>query len=202
MSALEAIRTIRETFERRKGIGHISQKNGTQLAGHLPNIAPKAYLHELYAGVTNKMINKLESDLNKKIPPELKSIYYEFNGFSFFHAGINLFGTVVGQQFNLDERLPYSLVNGNLPIKTPPQTTEEILYIGTYGLDSSLVYIDTTTGNVHRTKRNRLDKLASWDSVSHWICVELPRLDAFYAEDVDSIEDKDYQLPEEDQRSV
>lgn len=202
MLVLDAISTMRATFDRRKGIGHIIQKNGTQLSGHLPNIAPKAYLHALYTGIGDRTIRKLESDLDRKIPSELKLLYSQNNGFNFFHGGINLFGSSYGQTFSMDERLPFSLVNGNFPLKTPPETTKKILYIGTYGLDSSLVYVDTSTGKVHRTKRDRLNKLASWQSISHWICLELARLDAFYSEDVESIVDRDYPLPVGDQSSV
>ncbi len=195
MSVQMAVRTVLDTFERRRRTGYQLQKNGTQLAGHLPWIAPKAYLHELPSGIKEKAIKRMQLELGRDLPLEIKDLYLQFNGFSMFHGAINLFGSVYDQEFSIDQRLPFSLLNGNYALKVPPETTSNILYIGSYGIDSSLVYHDALTGNVHRTGRLRLEELASWKSISDWICVELPRLEVFYSPDGSFSKPRDGQLP-------
>lgn len=173
----EAIGTMLAVFEKYKSGGHVTQRNGTQLAGHLPHLAPKAYLHELPLPATTRAIRRMEKELKKELPEDLIALYKGFNGFSVFHGGLNLFGSTHGNRFSIDERLPFPLVGGNHSLKVPPETTQDILYIGTFGMDASLAYVDLNDGTVHRTTRSELKKLASWDSIADWILIEVLRLD-------------------------
>ncbi|MBP6311240.1 MAG: hypothetical protein KA408_03155 [Flavobacteriales bacterium] len=120
----------------------------------------------------------MEKQLGKAIPKELGSLYHQFNGISFYHSAINLFGSTTGIKYDDDNRYPFPLVNGNHPLKTPPETTSEILYIGTCGMDASLIYHNAVDGTVHRTSRKKLLPLASWGSIDQWIEMEIKRLDA------------------------
>jgi len=134
-------------------------------------------MHELPHPIGKRYIRRIEKELSKKLPTDLIELYGAFNGFSLFHGGLNLFGSTYGNTFSIDERLPYPIVGGNHPMKCPMETTSDMLYIGTFGMDASLVFVDLNDGTVHRTGRTELKKLASWESIADWIVIEIQRLE-------------------------
>ena len=164
-------------FEKYIPSGYTLQKNGTRLSGFLPHMAPLAVLQEIFAPLRQKTVYRLQKDLGLSIPSDLMALYEHCNGFSFYHGAITVLGSTYEQDFDIHKRLPYPILNSNLPIRRPQGSPKNILYIGSYGMDASMVAYVLDTGNIIRVDQHEYNVCAQWPSLSIWIEAEVPRID-------------------------
>jgi len=174
---MEALNVLDRYFDKQIAAGYTMQKNGTRLSGFLPHLAPLAVLHAIYAPLSQKTISRLQKDLAMSIPTDLKTLYEHCNGFGFYYAAITVFGSVYGQDYDINKRLPFSILNDNNPIRRPMGSPSNVLYMGSYGMDASLVGYVLDTGNIIRVTRYDYKICALWSSLSDWIEAEIPRID-------------------------
>lgn len=192
MSALEV---IQRTTERYRSVGDVVQSDGTLCVVNLKEYGPKAFLHEFYPGLGDRELRKASKEIGNRIPDELRSFYLKMNGFRCYYGAINLFGYVENEANSELKFRPYSLIRANESSRKPRNTIDDYLFIGSYGIDASLVYINTIDGKVYRTPRNGIVPLNSWSGFEDWIATEIPRLNQYYTADGACAMPRDAQLP-------
>lgn len=90
----------------------LSNKN--ELICHTPQIAPQAWLHEIYYKLNNQEILDLESKIGKKMPEEYKAFLLMCNGINIFSDSLSIFGVRKSYKRIGDEaHQPYDLYEMN-----------------------------------------------------------------------------------------
>lgn len=104
---------------------------GTQRIGHIPHLAPQAFLHDIFLGLSAKQISIIESQISLPIPQSLKNFYS-------LHNGMNLFGRfgVYGLRTHFDRANIPSILEQPFDIRTPniferpKNAPPELVFIG------------------------------------------------------------------------
>lgn len=153
-----------------------SKSTGAVLIGKAPHIAESAWLNRLYSPIDKNEILNLEDGISKKIPASYVDFLTNFsNGLNILGDTLCLFGYRSNYVRTVDfSWQPYSLVSLNKYDK-PRNSTEEMLFIGSYDWDGSLLYM-TTDEKVHCCHCNDSTSLFIWDSISSMLISELKRL--------------------------
>ena len=73
-------------------LGEKRLENGAYLIGRAPHIAPHAWLHSLYSGLSLNEIKELEVILNRPIPNDYRSFLEKSNGLNIFNTTFCLDG--------------------------------------------------------------------------------------------------------------
>lgn len=155
--------------------------NGTILVCHVPHVAPEAWLHEIYSPLTEEDILKLEKELQKSLPTDLKQFYTFANGINIFSDSLSIWG-----QRNSYERegeaifLPYDMVSLNE--ENNWYCPKGWIYFGSYSWDGSQMVFDLTSDKkkILRVKNGSTEILNEWSTFSEWLSSEINRLAKFF----------------------
>ena len=153
-----------------------SKSTGALLIGRAPHIAESAWLNRLYSPIDKNEIIKMEDGISKKIPTSYVDFLTNFsNGLNILGDTLCLFGYRSNYVRTVDfSWQPYSLISFNKYDK-PRNSTGEMLFIGSYDWDGSLLYM-TTDEKVHFCNRDDSTSLFIWDSLSSMLISELKRI--------------------------
>lgn len=153
-----------------------SKSTGALLIGRAPHIAESAWLNRLYSPIDKNEIIKMEDGISKKIPTSYVDFLTNFsNGLNILGDTLCLFGYRSNYVRTVDfSWQPYSLISFNKCNK-PRNSTGEMLFIGSYDWDGSLLYM-TTDEKVHFCNRDDSTSLFIWDSLSSMLISELKRI--------------------------
>ena len=153
-----------------------SKSTGALLIGRAPHIAESAWLNRLYSPIDKNEIIKMEDGISKKIPTSYVDFLTNFsNGLNILGDTLCLFGYRSNYVRTVDfSWQPYSLISFNKYDK-PRNSTGEMLFIGSYYWDGSLLYM-TTDEKVHFCNRDDSTSLFIWDSLSSMLISELKRI--------------------------
>ncbi len=109
--------------------------DGTMLIRKLPARADgwfsEAYSHEIYAGLTDELIDRLEAGIHLKLPPDLRSFYHQANGLCLFSDSLSIKGLRENYRRHTSVRLPVSLEYGNVidrPNGTVPGEVRQVRF--------------------------------------------------------------------------
>ena len=75
-------------------LGEETNEMGTRLIGHVPHIAPKAYLHVVYAPSDSDEFAELDERLERLTPAQLKQFFEFANGIDIFSGWMHVEGFV------------------------------------------------------------------------------------------------------------
>ena len=157
--------------------------DGTKLIGHVPHIAPHAWLHNLYPVLSDEDIVIVEKKLKNEIPSSYKEfLLHCSNGLSIFSDTLSLFGfrKKIGRSIE-DAWQPYSIFTPNIDERLQDALPNHI-FIGSYNWDGSLIYIDTTTNKVYRSSNESITPLNTWDNFETMLLAETKRIALFFNE--------------------
>jgi len=136
---------------------------GTQLVGHRPEIAPKAYTHAIFKGLEEKDINEMELDLGTKFSPMLRNFFKFANGMMIFSGSLRVMGYIPS---NSDASgvydYPSNILTPNVSARVDG-LLEGDLVIGWYKKDGSYVVVNRE-GQV-----SRYDVLDSGEEIQRWV---------------------------------
>ncbi|WP_051437539.1 SMI1/KNR4 family protein [Olleya marilimosa] len=169
---------IRNRLSKFTEFGYEKQSNGTELFGKAPHIAPLAWLHNMYAGLTEDEISKLEEELETEIPKGYKEFLKVSNGLHIFNTTFCLDGLRVSynRKNAITNRLPFCLLTTNI-YERPRNAKKEHFFIGGYDSgDGSHLYIDKNDNKVYRCKTNNVKPLNEWNNLNEMILDEIDRL--------------------------
>jgi len=149
---------------------------GTKLIGHEPTIAPKAYRHVIYSGLSPEHKAEFQSRSEQPIPEQYLDILAVANGMLLFNGSIRVLGY-----------LPLELNGENRIYNYPPSVTASNTYgplvkaaesnfvVGFYKEDGSYVYVDPTGQVVRFDYGGDRGVIGQWESPCSWIISEIER---------------------------
>jgi len=160
--------------------------NGTQAICHVPHVAPEAWLHIIYPGLTERQIRELEDQLPIPLPDDYKEFLLHVNGINIYSDSLSIWGLKTSYDRNGDQAFqPYDLLalNEERPIACP----DSWLYFGSYSWDGSRVFFDLSEGSennkVYYCDRDSTNILKEWSSFWTWIDEEVERLSKLFDKD-------------------
>ena len=170
-------------------LGFKELDNGTKLIGHIPQLAEMAYLHIIFAPLSNKDIIKLEKSLNTDIPDIYKEFLCLTNGLSVFSESLTLDGYRKDySRIGDDMWQPFDLDIPNVAERLP-DAEPSFFFIGGYGYDGSLLYIDKKTNIVYRCLDYASNQLNKWDDFENILISEMQRLETHFDEKGNKIDE-------------
>src|SRR6266853_226310 len=75
-----------------KPLGYERLSDGTQVIGHVPHVAPKAFLHELYPPLSAEEMEEVEKLLGKSLPLDFGKFLAMANGCFLFSGSLSIYG--------------------------------------------------------------------------------------------------------------
>lgn len=155
--------------------------NGVKLIGHVPHIAPQAWLHKIYPPITQIEIDILESKIGIKINDTLKGFFLKMNGIKLFGDTLAIYGYIEIISRDIENPKPYSIINLNT-IERLPKIDKDILFIGGYDWDGSLLYTNKSE-KVFRCSTDNINPLNEWDSFWDMLYSEIVRISTLFSLD-------------------
>jgi hypothetical protein len=171
----------RSILEEARAFGYYVQPENTTLLGQVPHVAPKAWLHVLFAPIDNEQILVgLEKQMQMMIPIEYRRfLTTEHNGLSLFSSSIELFGYRENYNRKSLQFLPFDIVTINT-FERPLNAGEDEFFIGSYNWDGSLIYVNTSSSKIFRCERDDSTPLNSWENLDDFLLKEISRLSKLY----------------------
>ena len=157
--------------------------DGTILIGHIPHIAPHAWLHNIYPVLSESDIQDVEKKIGSNIPLSYREfLLYCSNGFSMFLNTLSLFGVRKKTGRTIEAAWqPFSIYTSNIT-ERPLDALPNYFFIGSYNWDGSLAYIDTLTGKVYRSSNESVIPLNIWENFETMLLSETKRISSLFNE--------------------
>jgi hypothetical protein len=158
-------------------------ENGTKLICHVPHIAPRAWLHKVYAGIDDAKIDEIRTRLRVELPKDFTDFLKCANGINIFSDSLSIWGLRTSYARTGDEAIqPYDLVTLNEEEKGRNQTSQ--LIFGSYSWDGSVMLFDLglSDSKVYRCMNGSLKKIQEWNTLWEWLAVEVERLSRLFDE--------------------
>lgn len=162
--------------------------DGTLLVGHVPQIAPEAYLHIVFPRLLDAQVDGIESSIGIKLPEDLRELFLLCNGIELFAGSLSLLGLRTTYSRSVESAWqPYSIIEPNVEERTPG-APKSAVFFGFYNWDGSLLYAQSNTPLVHRCSRNSSAPIGTWASVGDMIAAEASRLSRLFDDDGNKID--------------
>jgi hypothetical protein len=157
-------------------LGVVTPGLGCRLIGHVPHVAPQAYLHRLFGPLSDPDIDLLESQTERALPHSLRAFYACSNGLNLFSSALIVYG--LRSSWNrADVRAmlcqPFDARTPNL-WERPLHYPSDAVVISTYQ-DRTFVAVHGD-GTVDRSVRDGSVRLNRWASIGDWLESEVLRL--------------------------
>jgi hypothetical protein len=168
-------------INRHRHLGSKTTPSGAILVGHVPHVAPEAWLHELFPGLDNDRIERLESLLGTGIPDEYRAFLHELNGVHLYSSNIWLGGdrtsyTRTGE----DVWHPFSLTDCNGD--SPQSAKSSRFFIGGIASDGQRMYLGTKDGSVHLCSQRSTKSKRRWPNIVDMLSTRMEELSHLYNE--------------------
>jgi hypothetical protein len=171
---------IRSHLDYAATFGYRRLPDGCQLYGHLPQVAPQAWLHIVFPPLPTDLFRQLERDIGRAIPPSYAAFLQEANGLSLFGRALSFFGRQGPlRREDPDWRAPFSLVTPNT-LERPEGVSESAFHIGGYGKDGSGLWMNFEAPQVILCRRNSAEPIHTWASFGLLLTSECARLSTYY----------------------
>jgi hypothetical protein len=152
-----------------------------ELIGKAPHIAPLAWLHRFYKGLSDDQIALMENQIRMRVPNVLRDLFYETNGLKFFNTTFSISGYVYLFKREIGYWQPFSIKTDFL--ERPKNATQNQFYFGGWDWDGSKAYLDIETNKVYRCARRDASPLNEWDNLEKFLLTEYERLVSIHDEE-------------------
>ena len=172
------LQQVNEIMQRARNLGERRLKNGAQLIGHVPHVAPEAWLHAMYPPIHDFEIRELESQIGIHFPEEFSDFLNLCNGLSLFSGELSIYGRRESySRTDLDDVWQaFDIVTPNT-LERLRDAKPTYLFVGGYPCGKGYyVYIDTSNGAVARCTRRSAHALATWKFFPEMLLSEAIRL--------------------------
>jgi hypothetical protein len=154
--------------------------NGTRLIGHVPHVAPEAWLHLLFPPLSAAQVQNIERDIGNSLPNVFSAFLLKANGLSLFSGSLSIDGLRFSHERSGDAVWqPFSIITPNVT-ERPRSSKASFVFIGGYRCDGSLLYIDKATSNVFRCKSKSAKAINEWPSFGAMLVAETQRLSVLF----------------------
>jgi hypothetical protein len=166
-----------------KFIGEQRLDDGTILIGRMPHIAPHAWLHNIYPVLNDNEMLLIQKKIGGVIPKSYTNfLILHSNGISIFNDALSLDGLRKKAGRSIEAAWqPYSIFTPNI-VERIRDAKPHHFFIGGYGWDGSLLYIDANTEKVYRCSRTSIKPLNSWNSFGDMLVSETERIALLFDE--------------------
>lgn len=173
MDYLDRVQQLMESYS---PLGRRVLRDGTRLIGHVPHVAPEAWLHAVYPALTTQQVEQIGDYVGLPVPTAISSFLQRCNGLELFSNNLNLYGLRRSYSRTGDDVWqPFAIETPNVH-ERPKDALSSFFFIGGYRDDGSRVYIDATDGQVHRCPRRSAQPLNRWPSFDVMLESEATRL--------------------------
>ena len=164
-----------------EALGTRTAGTGARLVGHVPHVAPEAYLHVVYPALPSSEIPPLESEVGRPLPESYRSFLETMNGLSLFSGSLSIYGRrAISVRSGDAVWQPFSVVTPNT-YERPRSLAADAVVIGGYRRDGSLIYV-RGSGEVIRCQREDPRPLNRWPEFPGMLAEEAVRLSAYFDE--------------------
>jgi len=168
------------TISRAAPLGEKVLADGTRLIGHVPHVAPEAWLHIVFPGLGDEEILRVESEIERPLPAAYRTFLRTTNGLGAFSDALAMYGLRQDYRRSGDASYqPFSIVVPNT-IERPLGVPDAAVFVGGYGWDGSLLYIEAESGRVYRCDRDSGQPLNEWPGFPEVLDEEILRLAAMH----------------------
>lgn len=171
---------ILRRIEKAQSFGFREASTGAKLYGHVPHVAPEAWLHAVFPPLSEPDISALEVKLNRKVPESFQGFLRLTNGLGIFSHSIAIYGKR-SNYVRMGDAVwqPFCIVTANTFDK--PENTQSFQFIiGSYRSDGALLSIDDRDGSVFVTKGRSKKVRNRWSDLDTMLIEEMDRLAGLY----------------------
>jgi SMI1/KNR4 family protein SUKH-1 len=173
----DAFRKLIELLTSAREFGYEKKPNGAELYGHVPHVAPQAWLHTIYPGLRPYEMDQLEQQIGCQIPPEYSWWLARSNGLNLYSGALSFYGLVRLRSRTPDNRQPFELfLEGELQRRVLNADAALFFFGGSSYANGFHFSLDTRTGAVYRCARGSATSLQSWSGIAELIVKETQRL--------------------------
>ena len=175
----DAWRRVAEVIESATRLGTRCTPSGARLVGHVPHVAPEAYLHVMFAPLDERDIAQLETGVGRPLPQAYRAFLRLTNGLSLFSDSLSIYGLRRTHARRGDDVWhPFSAVPPNTG-ERPPGLPPGAVVVGSYGDDGSTVHM-LPDGTVRMSRRDDSTPLRHWPELLGMLADEAVRMASFF----------------------
>lgn len=155
--------------------GDTSNEMGTRLIGHAPHIAPKAYVHVVYAPLGEAELQELTERLGRPVPPQYREFLTHANGLSIFLPNlIRVMGYVPLKRraSNSVYNYPSTLMIENVSARIKGLSHDAVV-VGWYQEDGSYVSIEDDGKAIRFDSKGHGGLIQEWPDFDTWLISEI-----------------------------
>lgn len=178
MSYLDYIVSLAEKW---KGLGEKTLENGTRLIGHVPQVAPQAYLHQFYLpALTGGEFEVVELFVKRPLPQPLRELYGRFNGLRLFQGELGVDGLRRSSGRTVEDVWqPFAIQTPNAD-ERPERAPDDFVFFGGYKDDLTLLGMRPASPEIIATKPERWRVKATWPDLESCLVSEAERLSRMF----------------------
>jgi hypothetical protein len=160
-------------------LGTRTTETGARLIGHVPHVAPEAYLHAVFAPLDGPGVGALEAEVGRPLPPTYRALLRAANGLTLFSDSLSVYGRRTDYRRTGDAVWqPFSAGPPNT-LERPPGLSADAVVVAGYGSDGSKVYMGSD-GAVVRCGRDDAAPLNHWPDLFTMLTSEARRLASYF----------------------
>jgi hypothetical protein len=157
-------------------LGSRRLENGAYLIGHVPHVAPEAYLHNVYAPLDDGQIDFVEENIGRTFPATMRAFYKRTNGIHLFSDALSISGHRESFVRTGDAAWqPYSIITPNTH-ERPENAPVDMVFFGFYSHDGSQLGMSARSPIVWRFAPDSATPLNEWLSFDEMLILEVQRL--------------------------
>ncbi|WP_187422472.1 SMI1/KNR4 family protein [Cellvibrio japonicus] len=167
-----------------KGWAHLGETQndmGTQLIGHAPHIAPRAYVNVVYPPLNNRDFDELTQILGREIPEQFKAFLSFANGLMIFSGSLRVMGyTPIKKKSNADVYdYPSSVTIPNVSARINGTQGTDVV-VAWYKSDGSYVLLNEVGKAIRFSAKDGVHVIKEWPDFDTWLSSEIAVLNEKY----------------------
>jgi len=172
---------LKALVQKSAAFGERTTTMGAHLYGHVPHLAPEAWLHSLYAGLSTQELQSMELKCGRPIPSIFRDFLSHTNGINLFSGHLYIYGMRSTYDRTGDAAWqPYALEVPNTQ-ERPRDAKASYFFVGGYFDDGSKLVIDDETLKVLRLPQRRAGPiLTEWPDFWSMLISEAHRLSLLF----------------------
>lgn len=161
--------------------------NGARLICPTPQVAPKAYLHVLYAPLSSESIRELDAEFEMRFPKSFQELLRRSNGLDLFSGFLSIWGVRKSWARTGDEGWqPYDIVYHNRGLGAPqPNGSQPVVNFGSSADGENWCFFEQLENGyrVGETPRHEFAPIRYWPNFETWIREQLAELEVLFDEE-------------------
>jgi hypothetical protein len=170
---------------------------GGRCIGHIPWVGSEAYLHTLFEPLSAAQIEKLETQVDARLTPQIKGFYLNTNGVDLFHI-VSMSGLIgqIDRQMKGGVRQPISVRYGSVHEGPKGLATGDFVFGGLIGYSVVGELVISPKGDVRVVRqRDATDVADTWPTFDDFLFAELDRLSLLHTAEGKFLGEKADRLP-------